>query len=117
MALEGLLIDFHHLISRSCRMGFQMLKEMELRCNSLWLVRARANQEQTNGELAEKAGRLAPVSHKEQNTFLASQYPWRGFISHPEFHKHTHTFEARLSIVLYFVLSFTLVQREQTPFR
>lgn len=69
-------------------MGFQMLKEMELQCNSLWLVRARANQEQTDGELAEKAGRLAPVSHKEQNTFLVSQYPQRGFISHLESSKH-----------------------------
>lgn len=69
-------------------MGFQMLKEMELQCNSLWLVRARANQEQTDGELAEKAGRLAPASHKEQNTFLVSQYPRRGFISHLESSKH-----------------------------
>lgn len=69
-------------------MGFQMLKEMELQCNSLWLVRARANQEQTDGELAEKAGRLAPASHKEQNTFLVSQYPQRGFISHLKSSKH-----------------------------
>lgn len=49
-----------------------MLKEMELWCNSLWLVRARANQEQTDGELAEKAGRLAPAIHEEQNTFLVN---------------------------------------------
>lgn len=96
-------------------MGFQMLKEMELRCNSLWLVRTRANQEQTDGELAEKAGRLAPVNHKEQNTFLVSQYPWRGFISHPEFNKQARMFGAGLSIALYFVLSFTPVQRERMP--
>lgn len=65
MALEGFLLDFHHLISRAHRRGFQMLKEMELWCNSLWLVRAKANQEQADGELAEKAGRLAPELHKD----------------------------------------------------
>lgn len=65
-----------------------MLKEMELRCDPLRLVRARANKEQSDGELAEKAGRLAPASHEEQNT-LASQHPQRGVFSHPEFNKHT----------------------------
>lgn len=96
-------------------MGFLMLKEMELQCNSLWLVRARANQEQTDGELAENAGRLAPVSHKEQNTFLVSQNPWKGFVSHPKFNKHAQMFGAGLSVALHFMLSLTLVQKEQRP--
>lgn len=69
-------------------MKFKMVKEMELQCNSLWLVGVRANQEQINEELAEKAGRLAPVVHKEQNTFLVSQYPQRGLICHSEFKQH-----------------------------
>lgn len=83
-------------------MGFQMLKEMELQCNSLWLVRARANREQTDGKLAEKAGRLAPAIHKEQNTFSVSQYPQGGFISHPEFDKQPRMFGAGLSVALDF---------------
>ena len=79
-------------------MGFQMLKEMELHCGL-------SEQEQTDGELAEKAGRLAP----------ASRYPRRGFISHPELSKHAPMFGAGLSIALYLVVSFTPVQRERTP--
>lgn len=97
-------------------MGFQMLKEMELQCNSLWLVRARANREQADGKLAEKAGRLAPAIHKEHNTFLASQYPQRGFISHPELNKHARMFGAGFAIALYDTLSFTPVQRAADAF-